>query len=238
MTAREIVDELAKEKFLEKVASKYDEGTPFKEDMVADMYLYLLEQIDENKLIGLYERGELRWYLSTAVKWQIISDKSYYRRSIRSCGINGEVFSFDDSRTPEIFADDNDINEKVDEFLKTLPDMERDGIMLLAVSKRKRMKHIKKFLTKYNLSIKEYRKMIPELKYKFIKYFKNDYKKTPKYKREKAIAQLSKYGKLIKEYSSAQEASDELNIPLTQIMRVLRGERTYCHNFKFKYLDE
>lgn len=237
MTAKEIVDELAKERFLENLASKYDEGTPYKEDLVQEMYIYLLEKVPEEKLVNLYERGELKWYLSTAVKWQIISNKSYYRRSIRSCGINGEVFSIDDNKTIDILDEENNINEKVQEFLSSLPEIERDCIMLLAIPQPKRGKHVKKFLEKYNLEYKQYKKMLPEMKYKFMKYFKNDYKKTPTYKREKSIAQLSKYGKLIKEFSSVQEASDELKIPLVQIMRVLRGERTTCRKFQFKYLD-
>lgn len=238
MTAKEIVDELAKERFLENLASKYDEGTPYKEDLVQEMYIYCLEHIPEEKLVNLYENGELKWYLSTAVKWQIISNKSYYRRSIRSCGINGEVFSIDDNKTIDILDDDNDINEKVQEFLSTLPEMERDCIMLLSISQTKRGKYIKRFLSKYNLEYKDYKKMLPDMRFKFIKFFKNDYKKEVKYKRDHAVAQFSKYGtKKLAEFSSVQEAADKLNIPFEQIMRVLRGERRNCHNFQFKYLD-
>ena len=94
MSRTEIVDELARTKTVEgilgRVAKCPVEGEMY--DLVQEVYLALL-QYDEQKLCGLYERGELRWFVTRIVINQYSSSTSpfyyLYKRRYRKLDTNG-----------------------------------------------------------------------------------------------------------------------------------------------------
>ena len=237
MTAHEIIEQLAKEKYIEEVASHYE--TEYREDLCQLLYVYLLE-MDENKLIELYEKGQLKWYIATAVKYQIIAPRSYHAmQNKRPCGLIGEVSSLNDNRNPfDIEEEQEDRQQMINEFLDSLPEMERDCIKVIGVRKRDRKKYITEFCDKYGLKRADYKRLVPELKFKLMRQFKNLYKKGTNYKRDKRIAQFNINGKLIKIHKDLQSAAEELGVKPESIMRVCRGDRKYCCNFRFQYMDE
>lgn len=81
MSRTEIVEQLARAKTVEgilaRVAKHPVEGDMY--DLVQEVYLTLLTY-DEQKLCGLYERGELRWFVTRIVINQYASATSpfYY----------------------------------------------------------------------------------------------------------------------------------------------------------------
>lgn len=81
MTKYEIIDELSRDNTVEKIvykilpASKNRFDSP--QDLVQDIYLLLLGK-DDNLLIGLYNKGELGYYLLKVAKNQLLSDHSPY----------------------------------------------------------------------------------------------------------------------------------------------------------------
>lgn len=81
MTKYEIIDELSKDSTVEKIiykllpASKNRFDCP--DDLVQDIYVLLLEK-DDNLIIGLYNKGELGYYLLKIAKNQLLSDHSPY----------------------------------------------------------------------------------------------------------------------------------------------------------------
>lgn len=237
MTAHEIIEQLAKEKFIEDVVAKYK--TEYREDLCQLLYVYLLE-MDEDKIIGLYERGELKYYVTRAIYYQIAAPRSYHAmQNKRPCGLIGEVSSINDNRNPfDIEDEQEDRQQMINEFIDSLPEMERDCIKVIGVRKRDRKKYINEFCDKYELKRSDYKRLVPELKFKLMRQFKNLYKKGTNYKRDKRIAQFNNNGKLIKIYPDLQTAAEDVGVKPESIMRVCRGDRKYCCNFRWKYMDE
>lgn len=76
LTKYEIIDTIAKsrkvEEFITNTAKTY---APELEDLAQDVYMYLLEYDDE-KIIGMYERNELDFFISRIITNQYISISS------------------------------------------------------------------------------------------------------------------------------------------------------------------
>lgn len=93
MTKYEIIDELSKDNTVEKIiykllpASKNRFDCP--EDLVQDIYVLLLEK-DDNLIIGLYNKGELGYYLLKIAKNQLLSDHSPYFYKYIKFGVNSD----------------------------------------------------------------------------------------------------------------------------------------------------
>lgn len=81
MTKYEIIDELAKDCTVEKIVYKMLSGSKNRfdapDDLVQDIYIYLMEK-DEAKIVNLYDKGELGYFILRMVRNQLISDHSYY----------------------------------------------------------------------------------------------------------------------------------------------------------------
>lgn len=81
MTKFEIIDELSKDSTVEKIIYKLLPSSKNRfdcpDDLVQDIYVLLLEK-DDNLIIGLYNKGELGYYLLKIAKNQLLSDHSPY----------------------------------------------------------------------------------------------------------------------------------------------------------------
>lgn len=76
MTKYEIIKELADNKKIEEFVQNTAKTTaPELQDLAQDIYVYLLEYDDE-KIIGMYERNELEYFISRMITNQYISTSS------------------------------------------------------------------------------------------------------------------------------------------------------------------
>lgn len=76
MTKYEIIDKLAKERKIEKfVSNTAKTSAPELDDLAQDIYVYLLEY-DDDKIIGMYERNELDFFIARMITNQYISTSS------------------------------------------------------------------------------------------------------------------------------------------------------------------
>lgn len=78
MTINEIIEELARNKVVEEIISNISKGT-FKdtEELAQDIYLDLLTKSPE-LIIGLYERNELKFFITRMVRNNLFSHNSPY----------------------------------------------------------------------------------------------------------------------------------------------------------------
>lgn len=235
MSKNEIIEQIAKERFVEQIAQKYE--VDLRDDLVQGVYLYLLK-MPEEKVVQLFANNELKYYIAATVRLQAISKDGYHLRAIRRCGLPGQISNIYDNL--DILDDDETINidDVVDEYLNSIPEMEKDALELLLVRPRDRMPYIKKYLEKYNISLAEWKANLPKIKYRFFKHFEKDFKKYKVLKRDNAVVQMTKYGKVIQIFNSAEEAADKLGLKAKYIMRVCRGERKFYQKFRFRYLRD
>lgn len=93
MTKYEIIDELSKDNTVEKIiykllpASKNRFDCP--DDLIQDIYVLLLEK-DDNLIIGLYNKGELGYYLLKIAKNQLLSANSPYFYTYVKFGVQSD----------------------------------------------------------------------------------------------------------------------------------------------------
>lgn len=78
MTKNEILSELAKEKFIENTLKNISKGS-FKniDDLSQDLYLKLLEK-DEDKIVDLYEKKQLNYFIVKMITTNLFSPRSDY----------------------------------------------------------------------------------------------------------------------------------------------------------------
>ena len=81
MDKYEVVKRLADDCTVEKIVYKMLSGSKNRmdapDDLIQDIYIYLLEK-DDSKIVDLYTRGELGYFILRMVRNQLISDHSYY----------------------------------------------------------------------------------------------------------------------------------------------------------------
>lgn len=74
MSKKEIIEEIAREGFIENSLKKFS-NSPYIDDLAQDLYIELLMK-DDNVIIGLYNRNELKYYIIKMIKINIISKTS------------------------------------------------------------------------------------------------------------------------------------------------------------------
>lgn len=101
MTKYEIIQEYADkrkvEQFIENTAKT---SAPELNDLAQDIYVYLLEY-DDDKIIGMYERNELDFFIARMIVNQYISTSSQFYYKYRKFMNNSEPLNNDitDSKT-------------------------------------------------------------------------------------------------------------------------------------------
>lgn len=90
MTKYEIINTLAKEKKIEKfINNTAKTSAPELDDLAQDIYVYLLEYDDE-KIIGMYERNELDFFIARMIVNQYISTSSPFYTKYKKLLNNSE----------------------------------------------------------------------------------------------------------------------------------------------------
>ena len=92
MTKYEIIDDLAKQKKIEKfINNTAKTSAPELDDLAQDIYVYLLEYDDE-KIIGMYERNELDFFIARMILNQYISTSSpFYTKYKKFLNLSNEL---------------------------------------------------------------------------------------------------------------------------------------------------
>lgn len=84
MSREDILKYLLSQKLIEKLASRfYSQLGTNKQDYIQEMYLIICE-IPENKLIHLFERGELIYYIISICRNQAVYTKSKFNQMFNS----------------------------------------------------------------------------------------------------------------------------------------------------------
>lgn len=75
MTKRDIIDDLAKKKVVERLIKSYCLSSPYFNDLAQDIYVELLNKKDE-LIIGLWNSNEYEYYIRKIIKNNINSTTS------------------------------------------------------------------------------------------------------------------------------------------------------------------
>lgn len=245
MNAKEIVNELAKNKTVEKIARHYK--TPYREDLCQYIYYWLLTKTDENMLNELYSNGQINQYITGIVYRQIFSDHSHhYCQNVKRVGepivrVNkdGEAYEaklvYDDTQPHQL-------QDEVDDFLNTLSEMEKEVLWAQIIPKDKRTDDINNICNRYKISKRKYTRIVPQIKEKFAKHFTNfNMKNKEKGKYNSTKVEMSKYdtGEVIKTFDNLGECKLELvpkGFKITSIYACLGQKQKQYLGYAFRYI--
>ena len=174
MSKYDIVEVLARNKTVEKIARHYK--TPHRDDLCQYIYYWLLTKTDENMLNELYSNGQIKQYITGIVYRQIFSDHSHhYCQNVKRIGEpiikqnkDGETYEetliYDDTQPHQL-------QDEVDDFLNSLPEMEKEIMWIQLIPKDKRTEDINNICNRYKISKRKYIRIVPQIKEKFAKHF-------------------------------------------------------------------
>lgn len=160
----EIVDTLARQRFVEKIVDKY--VTPNKDDLVQYVYMCLFE-MDNDKLNELYTNKQLNFFTSRIISNQVLSLYSKHYRENKAAGLPQlQEEKLYESTKDYVFDDSNphELDEKVDAFLDTLKPYEKEMLLIQMQKCDLRAADIDLIKRKYGISDKEYKNQLPQLK--------------------------------------------------------------------------
>ena len=241
MNKYEIVNELAKNKTVEKIARHYK--TPYREDLCQYIYYWLLTKTDENMLNELYSNGQIKQYISGIVYRQIFSGHSHhYCQNVKRIGEpiikqnkDGDTYEetliYDDTQPHQL-------QDEVVEFLNTLPEVEKEIAWLFPMLNydKEKKEEIDIICHNYGITYSQYKKMLPKIKKKFQEHFKKGLagkKFEPRIKDE--IVQLDTAGNIIAIYDNLRDAADKLGFSLDSIRRCCNSDRKTYKGYIFKF---
>lgn len=79
-TSYVMIQKLAKEKTVERLANSYGLSTPYKADLCQDIYVDLMSK-DQDAISGMIERGEIEWFIRKMITNNINSVTSpFYKK--------------------------------------------------------------------------------------------------------------------------------------------------------------
>lgn len=239
MKAKEIVNELAKNKTVEKLLRNYT--TINKADLAQNIYMSLLLK-DDAFLNDLYTSGRMNYYIVGAIRNEVMSNTSIHSKENRKAGlIKGEVEDiYDSSKKYDIVdADYESISDEVVEFLNTLSEAEKEIAWLFPMLNydKEKKEEIDIICHNYGITYNQYKKLLPKIKKKFQEHFKKGLvgkKFEPRIKDE--VVQEDTAGNIIAIYDNLRDAADKLGFIIDNIRLCCNGKiKTYKgYIFKFK----
>lgn len=248
MTKTEVIDKIAREKVVEKIARHYK--TFAREDLCQYVYLYLLEKVDENKLIDLYQTGKLKQYLAGIVHRQALSNHSEYARTYKQVGLSIE--NEDDMEhtwaDKLVYMDDNQhqLEDDFEAYYNQLEEKDKDMLWLLLQPLAERREDIDIWCNKNGMSYKMYLRHSSNLKNKI----RTDFGLKPKFRNYPE--RQKRYHKKVEIYDKATDklitVVDNVDmacefvlqhtyITKDMIYKVLCGNRLSAKGYKFNYVD-
>lgn len=242
MTKYQIVEELGKQKIVEKIARHYK--TFAREDLCQYVYLYLLEKMDEDKLIELYQTGKLKQFISGIIYRQVVSNHSEYIKTYARQGLSIDTESFEGHSHSDNLIDYNEnqfqLEDDVDEYIATLPKDEQEMCWLLLVPLSERMEDIKIWCNEHNYTYRGYQDKMLKLKNKIRKNYNRAAPPRKTYTRSKKVKFTDENGN-ITIYNNRLECVRELKETRGYypdcIYKCLVGARNKYKGCKFEYVD-
>lgn len=244
MNAKEIIDELARNKTVEKMLTHF--STINKADLSQNIYLSLLCK-DENMLNELYCNGQINQYISGIIYRQIFSDHSHhFCQNVKRIGEpiikqnkDGDIYEqtliYDDTQPHQL-------QDEVDNYLNSLPEIEKEILLLQLVERNERTDDIEHICKKYNITRSRFTDIVPQIKENFKKHFtafKVKNKEKGKYNSTKV--EMIKYdtGEVIKTFDNLGECKLELapkGFKITSIYACLENKQKQYLGYAFRYI--
>lgn len=246
MDKYEIVNELAKNKTVEKIARRYK--TPYRDDLCQYAYMWLIENGDENLLNELYSQKKINQYISGLVYRQIHSKFSYHaQQNVKRIGEpiikqnkDGEIYEetliYDDTQPHQL-------ENEVDDYLNSLSEMDKELLWVQIIPKEKRTDDIANICDRYHITNRKYTRIVPQIKENFAKHFTNyKIKNKEKGKYNSTKVEMSKYdtGEVIKTFDNFGECKMELKpkgFKMTSIYACLEQKQKQYLGYAFRYID-
>lgn len=244
MNAKEIIDELARNKTVEKMLTHF--STINKADLSQNIYLSLLCK-DENMLNELYCNGQINQYISGIIYRQIFSDHSHhFCQNVKRIGepivrVNKDGDTYEQT----LIYDDtqpHQLQDEVDDYLNSLPEIEKEILLLQLVERNERTDDIEHICKKYNITRSRFTDIVPQIKENFKKHFtafKVKNKEKGKYNSTKV--EMIKYdtGEVIKTFDNLGECKLELapkGFKITSIYACLENKQKQYLGYAFRYI--
>lgn len=246
MKKYEIVNELAKNKTVEKIVRHYK--TPHRDDLSQYIYYWLLTKTDENMLNELYSKGQINQYICGIIYRQVFSDHSHhYCQNVKRIGEpiikqnkDGDTYEetlvYDDTQPHQL-------QDEVDDYLNSLPELDKELLWAQLIPKEKRTDDINNICDRYHITKRKYTRIVPQIKENFKKHFtafKVKNKEKGKYNSTKV--EMSKYetGEVIKTFDNFGECKLELvpkGFKITSIYACLEQKQKQYLGYAFRYID-
>lgn len=239
MEAKEIVNELAKNKTVEKLLIHFN--TINKADLAQNIYMSLLLK-DDDFLTDLYATNRLNYYLIGAIRNEVMSNTSIHSKENRKAGlVKGEVEDiYDSSKKYDIVDEEYEsISDEVVEFLNTLPELEKEIAWLFPMLnfQKEKKEEIDIICHNYGITYNQYKKLLPKIKKKFQEHFKKGLVgKKFELRIKDEVLQEDTAGNIIAIYDNLRDAADKLGFLIDNIRLCCNGKiKTYKgYIFKFK----
>ena len=246
MSKYEIVEVLAKNKTVEKIAKHYK--TPHREDLCQYIYYWLLTKTDENMLNELYSNGRINQYISGIIYRQIFSDHSHhYCQNVKRIGEPIVRVNKDGDIYEETLVYDNSqphqLENEVDDYLNSLSELDKELLWAQLIPKEKRTDDINNICNRYKISRRKYIRIVPQIKENFVKHFGNyKIKNKEKGKYNSTKVEMIKYdtGEVIKTFDNFGECKLELapkGFKITSIYACLENKQKQYLGYAFRYID-
>ena len=246
MSKHEIIDELAKNKTVEKIVRHYK--TPYRDDLSQYAYMWLIEKGDENLLNELYSQKKINQYISGLIYRQIHSKFSYHAQQnvkrigepIEKTNANGDAYEetivYDDTQPHQL-------QDEVDDYLNSLSELDKELLWAQLIPKEKRTDDINNICNRYKISRRKYIRIVPQIKENFAKHFtafKVKSKEKGKYNSTKV--EMIKYdtGKVVKIFENLGECKLELapkGFKITSIYACLEQKQKQYLGYAFRYIE-
>lgn len=243
MQKYDIVEALARDKTVEKIARHYN--TPYREDLCQYIYYWLLTKTDENMLNELYP-DKINQYISGIIYRQIFSDHSHhYLQNVKRLGEpiikqnrNGDEYEetlvYDD--TPP-----HQLQDEVDDYIDALSERDKEILWLQLVAKDERTDDIRNICNRYKISGRKYTYLVPQVKENFAKHFnfKKQNKQKGKYNSTKVEMVDYKTGEVVRTFANVGECKLELEpkgFNVHAIYSCLMQRQKQYNGYVFRYL--
>ena len=245
MNKYEIVNELAKNKTVEKMLTHF--STINKADLSQNIYLSLLCK-DENMLNELYSNGQINQYISGIVCRQIFSGHSHhFCQNVKRIGEpiikqnkDGDTYEetlvYDDTQPHQL-------QDEVDDYLNSLSEMDKELLWAQITPKDRRTDDIANICNRYHITKRKYIRLVPQIKENFKKHFGNfKTKNKEKGKYNSTKVEMSKYetGKVVKIFDNFGECKLELvpkGFKITSIYACLEQKQKQYLGYAFRYIE-
>ena len=96
MSIREVIDKIARNRLVERLIESYNLSTPYAEDLCQDIYAELYLK-DERLIVGMYERGEIGFYIRKMISNNVNSFTSPFYKNYEKYRKNADQLVDDDN---------------------------------------------------------------------------------------------------------------------------------------------